>query len=101
MDTSFPKVSLLFSGFKGSRFSLISGTGYTVHPNASLAHNVPDHVPGEVPEVFDGRRWLDKGKPASMAGPGHLAFGLGRWACPGRVFAIAGKSAIQLLETFD
>jgi len=26
-----------------------------------------------------------------MTGPGHLAFGLGRWACPGRFFAVAGK----------
>lgn len=63
--------------------------GFTVHPNAALAHTAPEQA-GEAPEVFNGRRWIEKGKPASMVGPGHLAFGLGRWACPGRYFAIAG-----------
>lgn len=62
--------------------------GFTVHPNAALAHTAPEQA-GENPEVFDGRRWIEKGKPASMVGPGHLAFGLGRWACPGRYFAVA------------
>ncbi|KAJ5249009.1 cytochrome P450 [Penicillium chermesinum] len=61
--------------------------GYTVHPNAALAHNAPENA-GDNPETFDGKRWIG-GKPASMAGPGHLAFGLGRWACPGRYFAVA------------
>ncbi|OAA38539.1 cytochrome P450 [Metarhizium rileyi] len=62
--------------------------GYTVHPNASLAHNDPARA-GEKPEIFYARRWLERGKPAAMTGPGHLAFGLGRWACPGRFFAVA------------
>lgn len=34
---------------------------------------------------------MDKGKPATMTGPGHLAFGLGRWACPGRYLAVSGE----------
>lgn len=61
-----------------------------VHPIASLAHRSPAQV-GENPETFDGRRWVDKGKPATMTGPGHLAFGLGRWACPGRYLAVSGE----------
>jgi len=34
-----------------------------------------------------------------MSGAGHLAFGLGRWACPGRFFAVAGKLAVQLVKS--
>lgn len=69
---------------------ILFNTGYTVHPNAALAHNNPSEV-GENADEFDGRRWLKKGKPAAMTGISHLAFGLGRWACPGRFFAVAGK----------
>ena len=65
--------------------------GYTVHPNAYMAHNAPEQA-GEDPEIFDGRRWIDRKKSAAMTGTGHLAFGLGRWACPGRFFAVAGKN---------
>ncbi|KAF1818370.1 cytochrome P450 [Dissoconium aciculare CBS 342.82] len=62
--------------------------GYTVHPNAYLAHNAPSEA-GENPTDFDGRRWLGKNKPAAMSGPGNLAWGMGRWACLGRYFAVA------------
>lgn len=57
---------------------------------ASLAHRSPAYI-GSNADTFDGMRWIEKRKPASMAGPGHLAFGLGRWACPGRLLAVAGK----------
>lgn len=58
-----------------------------------MAHNAPEQA-GEDPEIFDGRRWIDRKKSAAMTGTGHLAFGLGRWACPGRFFAVAGKNPI-------
>lgn len=64
--------------------------GFAVYPNAYLAHTNAAEV-GEAPEKFDGKRGLKAGKPAAMAGAGHLAFGLGRWVCPGRLLAIAGK----------
>ncbi|KAF7115859.1 hypothetical protein CNMCM5793_003602 [Aspergillus hiratsukae] len=50
--------------------------GYTVHPIASLAHRAPAQV-GENPEEFD-------------------AFGMGRWACPGRFLAVAGMNPLPL-----
>lgn len=35
-------------------------------------------------------RWVGTRKSAATVGPGYLAFGLGRWACPGRFLAVNG-----------
>ncbi|KAL4862481.1 cytochrome P450 [Aspergillus spectabilis] len=37
---------------------------------------------------FNGARWVGK-KSAATIDSGYLAFGMGRWACPGRFLAIA------------
>ncbi|KAJ6151114.1 cytochrome P450 [Penicillium chermesinum] len=77
--------------------------GYTVHPNAALAHNAPENA-GDNPETFDGKRWIG-GKPASMAGPGHLAFGLGDGPAQAAtlqllmmVFSILVNSKVELVN---
>lgn len=55
---------------------------------ASLANRSVEHN-GQDAGVFNGVRWMGRDKPAVKTGPGYLAFGLGRWACPGRFLAIA------------
>lgn len=42
------------------------------------------------PDEFDAKRWIGTGKAANTTGPGYLAFGIGRWACPGRFLAVMG-----------
>jgi len=62
--------------------------GYPVIPLTTLSHTAPDYY-GPTSTVYDGFRWTEEDKSASMTGPGYLAFGLGRWACPGRALAVA------------
>ena len=44
------------------------------------------------PDRFDATRWIGSNKSAATTGPDYLAFGLGRWSCPGRFLAVLGKS---------
>ena len=61
-----------------------------VIPMASLSHfNQALHGPDA--GVFRGDRWVQSGKQASAVSAAYFPFGLGRWACPGRVLAVAGE----------
>ncbi|KAJ5665021.1 uncharacterized protein N7477_007469 [Penicillium maclennaniae] len=60
--------------------------GSLVFPVTHLSYRSPEFVTD--PEEFKGERWIGSGKTAGMTGSGYLAFGLGRWACPGRVLAV-------------
>ncbi|PIL31185.1 cytochrome P450 [Ganoderma sinense ZZ0214-1] len=60
--------------------SFVTAMSTTVHEN-------PD-VFGEQPREFNGFQWAETGKEAIMTGPAHIVFGLGRFACPGRVLAV-------------
>ncbi|KNG87425.1 hypothetical protein ANOM_004275 [Aspergillus nomiae NRRL 13137] len=62
--------------------------GSLVLPLVSLSNHSPRYNDGD-PKKFDGMRWVEKQKAASTTDPGHLSFGLGRWACPGRFLAVA------------
>ena len=57
---------------------------------ASLSHRSREYH-GEDADIFDGLRWVEKNQPAVMVSPSYFPFGLNRWACPGRVLAVAGK----------
>lgn len=65
--------------------------GHLVYPLASLSHRSREYY-GEDATVFDGFQWVDKNQPAVMVSPAYFPFGLNRWACPGRVLAVAGWS---------
>ena len=64
--------------------------GHLVMPLASLSHMSTKHH-GSDAETFNGLRWVESGKGAAMINEGYFPFGLGRWACPGRVLAVSGK----------
>ncbi|PWY91870.1 cytochrome P450 [Aspergillus sclerotioniger CBS 115572] len=53
----------------------------------SRAHQHQDNY-GSDGRIFDGFQWEKKAKPAVQSSPEFLAFGLGRWACPGRQLAV-------------
>ncbi|KAI1424536.1 cytochrome P450 [Xylaria sp. FL1777] len=53
----------------------------------SRAHRHPDNY-GTTGEVFDPLQWHKSERPAVQVTPQYLAFGLGRWACPGRQLAV-------------
>lgn len=63
-----------------------------------LSYRSPDFT--EDPDEFDETRWVGTRKSAATVGPGYLAFGLGRWACPGRFLAVNGKH-LDLREIYD
>lgn len=71
-------------------------------PLLARAHKHPDNY-GPEGDLFDGFQWQRKGRPAVQGNAGYLAFGLGRWACPGRQLAIHEiKIVIYLLfSKFD
>lgn len=71
------------------------GAGSFVIPLATLANEDETHY-GENAKMFVGDRWVGTGKPATMVSPNYFPFGLGRWACPGRGLAVAGKYASDL-----
>lgn len=73
-----------------SKCHLTSVAGYLVFPVTFLSYRSSDYIE-DSPDDFKAMRWLDTGKTAAMTGPGYLAFGLGKWACPGRFLAIAGN----------
>ncbi|KAL0136700.1 cytochrome P450 CYP5213 [Mucor lusitanicus] len=62
--------------------------GHEIFINMFQVHHDKDNQPGfQDLETFDGFRFVDKDKLAVKAGQDHLAFGMGRHACPGRWFA--------------
>ncbi|KAI0801421.1 cytochrome P450 [Fomes fomentarius] len=62
------------------RGHLVTAMSTTVHENPEIF--------GDNPREFNGFQWAEVGKEAVMTGPAHIVFGLGRFACPGRVLAI-------------
>ncbi|KAK4521511.1 serine/threonine-protein kinase HAL4/sat4 [Mucor velutinosus] len=63
---------------------IVLKSGAIVEP----VHHDKDNQPGfQNLETFDGFRYVDMDKLAVKAGQDHLAFGMGRHACPGRWFA--------------
>ncbi|KAJ5634334.1 hypothetical protein N7528_002176 [Penicillium herquei] len=72
--------------------------GSVLLPVTYLSYRSPDFTPN--PDEFDAERWIGSGKSAATTGPGYLAFGLGRWSCPGRILAVLEiKSWILALRT--
>ncbi|EKM52473.1 uncharacterized protein PHACADRAFT_211727 [Phanerochaete carnosa HHB-10118-sp] len=69
--------------------------GHLVIPMASLSHRSTEYH-GEDAELFDGFRWVEENQPAVMVSPAYFPFGLNRWACPGRVLAVAEMKMIAL-----
>ena len=65
--------------------------GHLVTTISTTIHENPD-VFGDNPREFNGFQWAEAGKEAVMTGPAHIVFGLGRFACPGRVLAVNGTS---------
>ncbi|KAJ7166517.1 cytochrome P450 [Mycena crocata] len=62
--------------------------GHLVFPLATLVHLNPAHHSD--PSVFRPERWHGaNARPAVMSSVSYIPFGLGRWACPGRVLAIS------------
>ncbi|EJF67426.1 cytochrome P450 [Dichomitus squalens LYAD-421 SS1] len=61
--------------------------GHFVTAMSTTVHENPE-VFGEQPREFNGFQWAELGKEAVMTGPAHIVFGLGRFACPGRVLAV-------------
>ncbi|KAJ7146386.1 cytochrome P450 [Mycena epipterygia] len=62
--------------------------GHLVFPLATLVHLNPVHHPD--PSLFRPERWHGaNARPAVMSSPSYIPFGMGRWACPGRVLAVS------------
>ncbi|KAF7347269.1 hypothetical protein MVEN_01482000 [Mycena venus] len=62
--------------------------GHLVYPLATRVHLNPTHHPN--PTVFRPERWQgDNARPAVMSSASYISFGLGRWACPGRILAVS------------
>ncbi|KAH8423907.1 uncharacterized protein LDX57_001659 [Aspergillus melleus] len=61
--------------------------GSLLQPMVYPSNRSPEYTTN--PDTFDGMRWTQNRKLATTTGPGHLSFGLGRWACPGRFLAVA------------
>ncbi|KAF3106062.1 hypothetical protein TWF594_004002 [Orbilia oligospora] len=60
--------------------------GSLVFPVTRLSYRSPRYT--ENPDKFDANRWVGSGKTAATTGLGYLAFGYGKWACPGRFLAV-------------
>ncbi|KAJ8462618.1 hypothetical protein ONZ51_g10787 [Trametes cubensis] len=67
--------------------NVIIPKGHFVTPMSTTVHENPE-VFGEDSRAFNGFQWAEQNKEAVMTGPAHIVFGLGRFACPGRVLAI-------------
>ncbi|KAH9885397.1 cytochrome P450 [Cubamyces lactineus] len=67
--------------------NVIIPKGHFVTPMSTTVHENPE-VFGEDSREFNGFQWAEQNKEAVMTGPAHIVFGLGRFACPGRVLAI-------------
>ncbi|OJJ61434.1 hypothetical protein ASPSYDRAFT_87978 [Aspergillus sydowii CBS 593.65] len=62
--------------------------GYLVFPVTYLSYRSPEFIQDN-PDEFHPGRWVGAKRTAGMTGTGNLAFGMGRWACPGRFLAVA------------
>ncbi|EPS97861.1 hypothetical protein FOMPIDRAFT_142801 [Fomitopsis schrenkii] len=81
--------------------------GSFVTPMSCMVHENPETF-GDDASEFNGFQWAEQNKDAAMTGAAHLVFGLGRFACPGRVLAIneiklivlclVGRATPRLLE---
>ncbi|KAI0701240.1 cytochrome P450 [Cerioporus squamosus] len=67
--------------------NVIIPKGHLVTAMSTTVHENPE-VFGDNPREFNGFQWAEVGKEAVMTGPAHIVFGLGRFACPGRVLAV-------------
>ncbi|KAI0370067.1 cytochrome P450 [Pilatotrama ljubarskyi] len=67
--------------------NVIIPKGHFVTPMSTTVHENPE-VFGDQSREFNGFQWAEQNKEAVMTGPAHIVFGLGRFACPGRVLAI-------------
>lgn len=70
--------------------------GSLVLPVTYLSSRSTDFLPE--PDEFKACRWVGTGHSAATTGPGYLAFGLGRWSCPGRILATTGKWQAHTLD---
>lgn len=70
-------------------FTNTASVGSLVFPFTYQCYRDPNLI--ENPNEFIARRWVGTGKSAATTGLEYPAFGLGRWACPGRFLAINGK----------
>ncbi|CCL98059.1 uncharacterized protein FIBRA_00053 [Fibroporia radiculosa] len=61
--------------------------GSFVTPMSCTVHENPE-VFGVESTEFRGFQWAERSKDAAMTGSAHIVFGLGRFACPGRVLAV-------------
>ncbi|KAJ6541702.1 cytochrome P450 [Mycena capillaripes] len=62
--------------------------GHLVFPFATLIHRNPMYHPE--PNVFRPERWHgENARPAIMSSASYIPFGMGRWACPGRILAVS------------
>lgn len=66
-----------------------ASVGSLVFPFTYQCYRDPDLM--ENANEFIANRWVGTGKSATTTGLEYPAFGLGRWACPGRFLAINGK----------
>lgn len=71
--------------------------GLFITPLASLSYRSEDHH-GPDAEEFIADRWVGRGNPAAMVSPSYWPFGLGRWACPGRILAVSGKTISEICD---
>ncbi|KAG9304098.1 hypothetical protein G9A89_006008 [Geosiphon pyriformis] len=67
--------------------------GYQIPPNGKVICDFisvieSEELHGSHPNKFDPRRYLNKNEPITRLSRGFLSFGLGRYACPGRFFAM-------------
>ncbi|EAQ93090.1 hypothetical protein CHGG_01325 [Chaetomium globosum CBS 148.51] len=81
-------------GFTIPKGSLVFPFTYQCYRNSNLMENANE---------FIGDRWVSTGKSATTTGLEYPAFGLGRWACPGRFLAINacapdGKLVVRRVE---
>lgn len=68
-------------------------SGSVIFPFTHLSYRSPDFT--QDPDEFNAMRWVGTRKSAATVGPGYLAFGLGRWACPGRFLAVNGMFVFE------
>ncbi|KZT02231.1 cytochrome P450 [Laetiporus sulphureus 93-53] len=70
--------------------------GSFITPMSCTVHENPE-VFGDEPMGFNGFQWAEQNKDAAMTGSAHIVFGLGRFACPGRVLAVFYGTEIKLI----
>jgi cytochrome P450 len=62
-------------------------SSHLVFPFATLVHLNPAYHPE--PSVFRPERWHgSNARPAIMSSASYISFGMGRWACPGRILGL-------------